>query len=237
LWRYVREGRVCGPVTAADLKLLADAGMLQPTDQVCKEGAARWVPAASVRGLFDGGRSRFFEGWGLAVAIIGGVAVLLLATILIIAFINHRAGEKKDDSVFNSPPVQPERKDGARPPKHLRAALHEMRAARDELRGAEHDSGGRLEEASHALTEAIDQTERALKAAGVDVRVEPPPRETYKEYPNHPHLRRALTEILQAKIEIKEAGHDLFGEHRDRTLRALESAAEKVEAAMKFAKD
>lgn len=52
VWHYSVSGARNGPVTAGDLKCLADAGTLSPTDLVWKEGLPNWVPASSVRGLF-----------------------------------------------------------------------------------------------------------------------------------------------------------------------------------------
>jgi hypothetical protein len=51
-WYYTRQGQQQGPVAAAQLKQLAAAGQLLPTDLVWKEGLANWVAASSARGLF-----------------------------------------------------------------------------------------------------------------------------------------------------------------------------------------
>jgi hypothetical protein len=52
-WFYTRHGRAApAPVSAAQLKQLADAGQLQPTDLVWQEGMAGWVTAAAIKGLF-----------------------------------------------------------------------------------------------------------------------------------------------------------------------------------------
>jgi hypothetical protein len=48
-WYYYRNGRKHGPLSAKQLKELAEAGCLQPTDQVCADGA--WVAASKVAGL------------------------------------------------------------------------------------------------------------------------------------------------------------------------------------------
>jgi len=53
-WHYSVQGNRHGPVAAAELKRLADAGKLSPTDLVWKEGLASWVAASSVKGLFTG---------------------------------------------------------------------------------------------------------------------------------------------------------------------------------------
>jgi hypothetical protein len=49
---FTRDGKQYGPVSAGQLKNLADSGRLQPSDKVRKEGMANWVAAASVKGLF-----------------------------------------------------------------------------------------------------------------------------------------------------------------------------------------
>src|SRR5262249_6463605 len=54
-WYYSVDGKQQGPVTAADLKKLAEAGTLQATDLVWKEGMDAWAPAKTVKGLFGGG--------------------------------------------------------------------------------------------------------------------------------------------------------------------------------------
>jgi hypothetical protein len=52
-WFYTQHGRAAPvPVSAAQLKQLADAGQLQPTDLVWQEGMAGWVAAAAIKGLF-----------------------------------------------------------------------------------------------------------------------------------------------------------------------------------------
>jgi hypothetical protein len=52
-WFFVQGGKKCGPVSSAQLKALADAGLLQPTEMVLREGAGKWVQAATVNGLFQ----------------------------------------------------------------------------------------------------------------------------------------------------------------------------------------
>ncbi len=50
---YTQNGVEYGPVSSADLRMLALQGTLQPTDMVIKSGKRRWVPAGSVVGLFS----------------------------------------------------------------------------------------------------------------------------------------------------------------------------------------
>jgi hypothetical protein len=56
-WYYAKEGRQHGPISAAQLKQLAQSGELQPDDLVFGEGAKDWVAASTVRGLFSSGGS------------------------------------------------------------------------------------------------------------------------------------------------------------------------------------
>lgn len=51
-WYYSIDGDRQGPVSAADLKKLAEAGTLKATDLVWKDGMADWVQARSIKGLF-----------------------------------------------------------------------------------------------------------------------------------------------------------------------------------------
>ena len=50
-WYYAKDGQQLGPVSAKELKKLADAGQLQAGDLVWKEGMPDWKPAADVKGL------------------------------------------------------------------------------------------------------------------------------------------------------------------------------------------
>ena len=77
-WRYMRNGQECGPVTTADLRLLADAEQLQATDLVRGEGKSKWVEAGSVRGLFYYGKGNKQRSGGRVAVWVGAVAVLLL---------------------------------------------------------------------------------------------------------------------------------------------------------------
>ena len=52
-WYYARDNKQNGPVSAVELKRLANAGQLKPDDLIWREGMAEWSPAKNVRGLFD----------------------------------------------------------------------------------------------------------------------------------------------------------------------------------------
>jgi hypothetical protein len=108
-----------------------------------------------------------------------------------------------------------------------------MREAQDELKAAEEQEPGRFRRARRSLHKAIEQTERALKAAGVSDKTEGGKFEPLKKYAKerHPRLTHALKEIIQAREQLKTAGHD-FGGERDRTLRELREAAREVERAL-----
>ncbi len=52
-WFYTRASKRFGPVSAAELKQLADHGELAAEELVWREGMEQWVPARRVKGLFD----------------------------------------------------------------------------------------------------------------------------------------------------------------------------------------
>ena len=52
-WFYGKDNKQHGPVSAAQLKQLAQAGKLSATDLVWREGMDEWTPASKVKGLFD----------------------------------------------------------------------------------------------------------------------------------------------------------------------------------------
>jgi hypothetical protein len=54
LWYYAHDGNKSGPLSGQQLKGLADAEVLLPTDTVWKEGTERGVPARKVKHLFTG---------------------------------------------------------------------------------------------------------------------------------------------------------------------------------------
>ena len=51
-WYYAREDQPMGPVSAAELKQLVDAGELKPDDLLWSEGMDAWTTAINLRGLF-----------------------------------------------------------------------------------------------------------------------------------------------------------------------------------------
>lgn len=52
-WFYKRGGVKTGPLSFGDLRRLAASGGLTPEDQIWKEGTFGWVPAGSVKALFN----------------------------------------------------------------------------------------------------------------------------------------------------------------------------------------
>jgi hypothetical protein len=55
-WHYSKDGKKTGPISAQELKSLADSGGLLPTDLVWKEGMSEWKQAGSINGLFLAGQ-------------------------------------------------------------------------------------------------------------------------------------------------------------------------------------
>jgi len=51
-WYYARNDQQFGPVSAVELKQLADAGRLSPDDLLWREGMDQWATAVNLRGLF-----------------------------------------------------------------------------------------------------------------------------------------------------------------------------------------
>jgi hypothetical protein len=62
-WYYARNDQQFGPVTAAELKQLADVGKLSPDDLLWREGMDSWNTAINLRGLFSDDTA---QGKGLA---------------------------------------------------------------------------------------------------------------------------------------------------------------------------
>jgi len=52
VWHYRQNEQELGPVSLDELRTLASAGQLAPTDLVWLEGTPRWVPAGSVPRIF-----------------------------------------------------------------------------------------------------------------------------------------------------------------------------------------
>ncbi len=51
-WYYARNQQQVGPLSSAQLRELAAAGTLLPTDLVLRSGTEKWVAASRVKGLF-----------------------------------------------------------------------------------------------------------------------------------------------------------------------------------------
>lgn len=51
-WYYARNNKQFGPVSAAELRQLAEAGRLSPDDLLWREGMDAWATAINLRGLF-----------------------------------------------------------------------------------------------------------------------------------------------------------------------------------------
>jgi hypothetical protein len=52
----------------------------------------------------------------------------------------------------------------------------------------------------------------------------------------HPHIRQALSELREARKELKEAAHD-FGGHRKEAVEAVNVAIKQLEIALKYDKN
>lgn len=56
-WLCARNGKAFGPFTCVELKRLAAAGQVLPSDQVRKVGTEEWFAAEELIGLFVRGRA------------------------------------------------------------------------------------------------------------------------------------------------------------------------------------
>ena len=52
-WYYIKDGNKHGPALETELKLMALSGALLPNDLVWSFGMAGWVPAHSIKPLFN----------------------------------------------------------------------------------------------------------------------------------------------------------------------------------------
>ena len=52
-WYYIKDGNKHGPALETDLNLMALSGALLPNDLVWSSGMAGWVPAHSIKSLFN----------------------------------------------------------------------------------------------------------------------------------------------------------------------------------------
>ena len=52
-WYYIKDGDKQGPALETELKLMALSGALLPNDLVWSSGTAGWVPAHSIKSLFN----------------------------------------------------------------------------------------------------------------------------------------------------------------------------------------
>ena len=52
-WHYSRGNEQHGPVSSAQLKQMAAAGELLPTDLIWKDGMPGWIAAGKIKGLFE----------------------------------------------------------------------------------------------------------------------------------------------------------------------------------------
>jgi hypothetical protein len=51
-WYFMKGEEKCGPVHSKVLRTLAEAGQLEATDLVWKDGLSKWKPAGEIKGLF-----------------------------------------------------------------------------------------------------------------------------------------------------------------------------------------
>jgi hypothetical protein len=87
------------------------------------------------------------------------------------------------------------------PHRALRAALYHLKEAREEVRDERFKRY--RERIERDVNTAIIEVERAMKEGRIEARYEPP-RGWDEKYKSFKHLRQALVELGNAKIEIRE---------------------------------
>jgi hypothetical protein len=123
-------------------------------------------------------------------------------------------------------PAQADQKPPMKYPR-LHAALHELREARTELKGSKMDYGDRKKKALTAIENSITSLKVILAIKGDDWRGIARDRDYYKKYKNHPHLRAALENLLDAREELKSTKADFQG-NRKRALEDINSAIDHI---------
>ncbi len=77
-WYYARNDQPMGPVSAAELQALVEAGELKPDDLLWREGMEAWTTAVNLRELFEADSSQRPGGLSAIVKRRGGNRPLLV---------------------------------------------------------------------------------------------------------------------------------------------------------------
>ena len=107
----------------------------------------------------------------------------------------------------------------------LRAALHELREARTELKSATDNwPVGYRDRALRSINDAIESVRTILAVKSLDdFRGVDRNADYYKRFKDHPRLRAALTDLRQAREELRAAKAD-FGGKKERALDDIDVA-------------
>jgi hypothetical protein len=107
----------------------------------------------------------------------------------------------------------------------LRAALHELREARRTLQDAKDTwPPGYRDRALASTQEAINSVKTILQVKDVDsFRGVDRDADYYKRYSDHPRLRAALSDLREAREELRSARAD-FGNLKERALDDIDTA-------------
>jgi hypothetical protein len=109
----------------------------------------------------------------------------------------------------------------------LHTALAELREARTELASARYDFGGRRDAALQAIDEAVLSLKLILRLRGDNVRVADRGADFYSRYRNYPRLRQALSDLRDAREELRNSRVD-FGDMRGRAEKSIEYAIDQI---------
>jgi hypothetical protein len=122
-----------------------------------------------------------------------------------------------------------------KPHPRIHHALYELRESKNELKKAAHNFGGHRKAALASVDKAIGQIQKALKFSGDKRPFKGDPKaEYYKTYPNHPHIRHAVTVLKDTITELNAASHN-YGGHRKAAVDASQDAINKLGKALEYA--
>lgn len=116
---------------------------------------------------------------------------------------------------------------------HLRAALHELRDARKELHQARDNwPPGNKERAIASIDDAIQSLKVILGVRGEDFHGVDRSPDYYNRFTDHPKLRAALSDLREAREELRRAKAD-FGNKKERALDDIDIAVGQIAGLMR----
>jgi hypothetical protein len=115
---------------------------------------------------------------------------------------------------------------------HLQFALYEIREAKLDVKGTQFAADKRTD-FFEALDAAADAVKKCIKACGEKPTYDPPTKRP--DYPNLLHLRHAITELKQAREELKTL-KDVAEDVRSDGLKLIDQAITQLDTALAYVK-